>query len=111
MDDLFSRVSEVLSDPQAAEKIRQVAASLSQGKELPDLPVDAAESAAGEGASSSDVPGGIGKVLATLNGGGKHGKEIDLLRAVKPYLRDSRAERVDGVIRAIRMLDMLSGLQ
>jgi hypothetical protein len=102
VSDLFSKVSELLSDPKAAGAIRQIAASVSspEGGEadaepvLPELP--------SEGAPS------VGDLPFSLS---SHRREVDLLNAMRPYLRASRADKVDRALKAIRMIDLLSNFR
>ncbi len=104
MADLFSKVSELLSDPSSAEQIRKIASDItdSDGRDLPSLP------AGGEGES------GTGPDLSALLSGfssGPHSRHLALLQAVRPYLRSSRAEKIDNAIKAIRVIDLLSALR
>ena len=111
MADLFSKVSELLSDPESAKKIRQIAASLSgdsptePGEDV-SLPVEEAE------ASSVPDDGSLGNLFSGFaSAGASHSREVALLSAMRPYLRSSRAGKIDRAIRAIRMIDMLSNFR
>ncbi len=101
MADLFSKISEILSNPEASQKIRQIASSLSEGEggpgEIPALP-------AGEGADPMSL-------LSGLSSGGARSRELNLLNAMRPYLRASRAAKIDSAVKALRMIEMLSALR
>ena len=106
MADLFSKVSELLSDPEAARKIQSIASSLSSPQSA-DTPSEEGSAPAAEGGDFSEA-------LASLSGGmtaSSHRRETDLLYAVKPYLRPSRAGKIDRALKAIRMIDLLSNLR
>lgn len=104
MADLFSKVSEILADPEASRRIREIASSLSSSDPPPSEGVS-------DPVSSPDPPSDSASLQSLLLGAGSHGREVALLRAVRPYLRASRAGKIDGAIRAIRMIDMLSSLR
>ena len=104
MNDFLSNISEVMSDPEASRKIREIASSLSAGgatTEEPALPDSSSE------LSVADAPlGGWTPPAVSL-----HSRECALLSAVRPYLRSSRAEKIDSALRAIRIIDLLSTLR
>lgn len=106
MSDLFSKVSELLSDPETARKIQGIASSLSSPQSV--------EESSEEDSSPAADGGGFSEALASLSNGmtaSSHRRETDLLYAVKPYLRPSRAGKIDRALKAIRMIDLLSNLR
>ena len=103
MSDMFSKISEILANPEASEKIREIAASLSSGNGSSvsaDLP--------SEGESSTAASLGA---LSLPSASGGRDRELALLNAIRPYMRQSRVGRIDTAIRALRMLDMLRALR
>ena len=113
MSDLFSKISEILSDPEASRKIRQIAESISsdappsQEESLPDV------SPSGEASAETVLPALTESVgtLGTVFSSGPHSRDLQLLQAMRPYLRSSRAEKIDNAMKAIRMIDLLSALR
>ena len=111
MPDLFSKVAEILSNPESAQKIKEIAAGLSENSysEPRDEPVEENLSA-----EASAVPAEALNSLNLLSGGvslGGHTRELALLNAMRPYLRSSRAGKIDNAIKAIRVIDFLSSLR
>lgn len=104
MPDLFSKISEIMSNPEAAQKIKEIASSLASESSSSSLP----PSEEGESVAASVDPS---PALNLFSGISAHSREVALLNAVRPYLRSSRAERLNGAIKAIRVIDMLSGLR
>ena len=104
MPDLFSKISEIMSNPEAAQKIKEIASSLASESSSAPLPPPAEE----ESVAASSAPV---SALNLFSGISAHSREVALLNAVRPYLRSSRAERLNGAIKAIRVIDMLSGLR
>ncbi len=110
MPDMFSKISEILSDPESARKIREIASSLSSsspesgGNEVP--PMEASDLPA-LSAGEPEVP----DLLSGFSGGGAHSRDLALLYAMRPYLRASRAGKIDNAIKAIRVIDLLSALR
>ena len=105
MPDLFSKVSELLSDPEAARKIQSIASSLSSSE-------GSSPAAASPGLPTEEGNGDLSGMLSGLTEGiSSHRRETDLLYAVRPYLRPSRAGKIDRALKAIRMIDLLSNLR
>ena len=87
MNDLISGISEILDDPTAAAKIGEIAKSLAGSSETPT-----AETSAGENFSVPD-------------------RHINLLKAIKPYMRDERSEKIGVAIKAMAMLKAITKLK
>ena len=160
-NDMMDRVAQLLSNPESARMIRQIAASLGApadasapasagfsgpendfgfsaaagagnlpdgysgtsvppfngqyvpfpGRKDPDpIPEPAAEAVS---AAAPSIPGteNLSRILSNLQSGGSHSRDLTLLNAVRPFLRASRAGRLDSAVRAIRLIDMLSALR
>ncbi len=111
MPDLFSKISEILSNPESAQKIREIASTLSSSNPPPqteDFPESASEDLPALPASGAlDFP----DLLSGFSGSGAHSRDLALLYAVRPYLRASRAGKIDNAIKAIRVIDLLSALR
>lgn len=112
MPDLFSKVSEILSNPEASQKIREIASSLSQSEQA-SAPFPEEETAALPSAETVAPPSEspLFPLGGLSSGFSAHSREMALLNAVRPYLRASRAGKIDNAIKAIRVIDMLSGLR
>ena len=106
LSDLFSKVSELLSDPDSAQKIKSIAASLSGGgsESSEEFSDSRALVSSDEGASGGDL-------LPSFGFTSSHSREVNLLNALRPYLRSSRAEKVDRALKAIRVIDLLSRIR
>lgn len=106
MDDMLSKISELLSDPEQAEKIRRIADSLSGNG------VDASE-AFSEESTPVSAPSGEDNLFSSFLGNGnlsngRMSRNIALLQAITPYLRPSRASKISSAIKAIQIIDILS---
>jgi len=89
MDDMMSKISELLDDPSSAEKIKQIAQSFS-----------------GETDTS---PNNKQSPLAAISpSSDKMKRNIALLNAITPYMRPSRSEKIASAIKAIQIIDILS---
>lgn len=118
MDNMISRISEILDDPVQAEKIKQIAGSMMAGtdssksnsKEVSESDMEKTPTE-----SSLSVPSDVGKV----SGGGfekyfspaKSSRSITLLNAIKPYMRSSRAEKIVSAVKAMEMIELISKLK
>lgn len=92
-DDLFSKVSELLADPEMSSKIKEVASGLSDRQ---------------ESAIPSDPE--VDKLKKAFAGLTANNRETALLMAIKPYLRASRAAKIDSAIQAARIAGILKSL-
>lgn len=94
MEDLESKISDILSDPDAMAGILSMAKSLGLGApEGPETP------------SASDQDSGIPDTVAGLISAAGHlnGKQTALLQALRPFLKESRRSKIDRAIQAARI--------
>ncbi len=113
MADLFSKISEILSNPESAQKIREIAAGLS-GNGTTASASDSVDSSDPVFPETPALPtAGTVDPVSLFSGfsGGAHSRDLTLLNAVRPYLRSSRAGKIDNAIKAIRIIDLLSALR
>lgn len=107
---LEAKIGAILSDPQQMEKISSLAMQLmgSGGQENGEQASEPPASPAAGGALSAlgqISEGGLGAMLGKLmGGGGKQSKSEALLLAMRPYLRQSRQEKLEKALRISRML-------
>ena len=107
MDDMISRISSILDDPEQAAKIKQIAASMmgnspSETEHTEDtVPISVSET------PQSSVMSSYGKLLSSMN----CSKNVTLLNAIRPYMRSSRAEKIGSAIKAMEMIELLSKLK
>ena len=104
MDDIASKITELLNDKDATEKITQLASSfMSQenkvSNEQNDLQFDPVQM------------GKIMNVMSVLKSNNKDDKNTKLLLALKPHLSQTRAKRVDKAISILKIIKVLPLLQ
>lgn len=94
MEDLESKISDILSDPDAMAGILSMAKSLGLGaSESPETPPPADP--------DSDLPDMITGLLSAA--GHLNGKQTALLQALRPFLKESRRNKIDRAIQAARI--------
>lgn len=114
MDDMLSRISDILNNPEAANKLKQIASS------LVDPSSHEADSAAssdlslpekGENDSSSGLS--LDKLASAFSGfnSNSNDKNVLLLNAIRPYMRESRAGKINTAIKAIQIINILSNFK
>lgn len=98
MDDITSGLGKLLSDPDALAKISQLASSISKPSpaEEPAIPVQQPELPVRKAA----VP-----ALPVSSG------RTELLYALKPLLSERRRAKVDGLIRAMGAVEVITALK
>lgn len=109
MDDLTSTLTQMLSDPERLESIKQMASSMfgEQAHEkpapppIPSLPSDI----------SPEMMGSMVKALSVLKSQPKNDENTAFLMALKPLLSKERAERVDTALKFMRIFRALPALR
>ena len=102
---LEDKISDILSSPDELKKIINIAGSLGLGKSAPieTEATDKTESADQTHVSvSNEDKGVIEKLLRT----GKSERN-ELLNALKPYLKDSKREKLDSFLRILNAVEIL----
>lgn len=111
MDDMISRISSILDDPEQAAKIKQIAASMLGDTAAPTEPIEINSednsSVPTDEATQSQVSRSYEKLFSTMN----CSKNVTLLNAIRPYMRSSRAEKIGSAIKAMEMIELLSKLK
>lgn len=108
---MISRLSSILDDPEQAEKIRKIAASMmkndseektvsSTEETREDLPVMAEN-------FTSTRTDSFNKLLSPTG----CSRNVSLLNAIRPYMRSSRAEKIGSAIKAMEMIELFSKLK
>jgi len=102
MDDMASKLSELLSNPDAVDKIRNMAGTLLGGEEEKSSP---------KNDMTFDIPndidiGAIMNIMGALNSSGNDNRS-QLLSALKPHLSEPRRERVDSAIKILKLINVL----
>ena len=101
MDDLSAKLSEILSDPESMNRVREMAESILSEKpepepQKPDL------------SSLADI-GEITQIMGLVSRLQSHNDDprAALLAALKPHLSEAKREKVDTAIKILRLLDLL----
>lgn len=123
MDDIASKISELLSDPQGIDKIKQMAGALFTGNEqnndnvaTPPAP-DLLGNLLGSLTNNNDLslPDGFDpmKLMGLISVLGRSGddKRSALLLALKPHLSAERQQRVDKAVKFLKIAAMLPVLK
>lgn len=98
-ENLNEKISSVLSDPQSLEAILNIAKSFSSKKEEPKEQAQEAE-------SESVVS--LANTAINLSPRGKEKERIDLLLSLRPFLREEKKDRVDGLIKALKTAQLIN---
>lgn len=112
MDDLSSKLSEILNDPDSMEQVRRMA----EGLLGDDKPASAPEKGAlPPSLSGIDLPDGINvpklmSVLSRLKTSGNDPR-TQFLAALKPNLSPERQKKVDTAIKLMRLIELLPFLK
>ena len=100
MDDLVEKIREMLGDPETAQMLSGLAASV--GNDAPPTPT-----AADDGGMAALLTG----MLPLLSGLTQDDDNTALLRALRPHLHGGREKRLDEAIRLLQLLKFVPLLQ
>lgn len=110
MDDLFSKINEVLKNPEALDQIKNIASGLTSNNNFGN---EASEAFADSGSSNfnSDKSFSLDSIQKMMQGSQSQSKNIALLNAITPYMRKERATKINSAIKAIQVLSLLNTLR
>lgn len=98
-DDLSEKIRAVLSDPESAAKIAAIASSLGASGESSSPPKEE---------SAPSLPAASALQLPFNRG---NDRNTALLHAIKPFLREDKRDKLDSLIRALSVAELISGLK
>ncbi len=107
MGEFEEKLNAILSNPEAMAQVASLAQSLGQSQEHSEAPPSPAPSSGGEGLFGLD-PALLQKVLPLLTelNDSRTGEREQLLYALRPFLKESRRDKVDQALRAARILSL-----
>lgn len=101
MDDLSAKLSEILSDPESMNRVREMAQSILNEKPEP-------EPEKPDFSGIADI-GELSQIMGLVSRLQSHNDDprAALLTALKPHLSEAKREKVDTAIKILRLLDLL----
>lgn len=110
MDDMISRISSILDDPEQAAKIKQIAASMMGDSSEKSEPIEV-KTETEKLPTTKEVQAPVSRSYEKLFTSMNCSKNVTLLNAIRPYMRSSRAEKIGSAIKAMEMIELLSKLK
>ena len=118
MDDLGSKINEILSDPKALEQIQELSKMFS----LPDSPQNPIHKNEEKGESNSDMSlmgtlsspqtlSLISKISPLLADVGQEDDTTRLLKSLRPFLSDNRKQKLDEASKLLKMMRLFSQIK
>ena len=113
MDDFGEMLSSVLSDPESMEKIKSIAQSFGMsangGQQIaPPEPVEIHDGDSMQGAVPFVMMEKIMPLIAAYSKA-EADKNVQLLKAIKPYLSSERGEMIDQAVQIMKIMTVLGG--
>ena len=121
MDDLTSRINQILSDPQSMQMIQNMAQSLGlnppqeQAAVVPPTPAEQLGLGQSNPSPTPSLPSidmnsilQIQKAMQLFASGNKN---VELLRSLRPLLSEKRQKKVDDAVRIMQLIQMLPMLK
>lgn len=101
MDELSAKLSEILSDPESMNRVKEMAESILNKSPEPEPPKADLNSLADIG-DITQIMGLVSKLQSQNDD-----PRAALLSALKPHLSEAKREKVDTAIKILRLLDLL----
>ncbi len=105
MDDISEKLAGILNDPEAMNRVRQMAENILVGEnektEVPTNTLDNIGSMIGANEMQSII-----SIIGKLNNSGGDNRTA-LLTALKPHLSEPRREKVDTAIKILKVIEIL----
>lgn len=98
--DLNGLLGDLLSSPDAMEKLQEILSSLGSAPPSEGTPSPVPALPGG------DMMGRLMPLLSAMNGGGED-QNVALLKALRPYLHGGREQRLDQAIEMLRLAKLL----
>lgn len=114
MDDIFSKISSMLENPETAGKLKDIAASVMGDSSPSGGQADlhgAEENGISETVSVAERTPGLPDLFASFPKLRSDDRSVTLLKAIKPYMRETRAGKIDSAIRIMQMLKVFGNLK
>ncbi|MBQ9976947.1 MAG: hypothetical protein IJP16_10590 [Clostridia bacterium] len=102
--ELESKISDILSSPEDLQKIMSIVGSLGLGKKE-DIEAEVIEKESHDATESTEKLGNMSE-LEKLFSQGKQ-QRLSLLTALKPYLKDSKRDKLETVMRLLNAAEIL----
>lgn len=111
MADIESTLSGILSDPEAVKKLQDLGKSLGLTEDTPkpaSSPVSSITSLLSSGGNDSpDLTSKLGAFLPIISKMNQEDDTTALLRALRPFLSESRQKRLDDASKMLRVMHIL----
>ena len=108
MDDLMSKLQSVLNDEESMKQVKELADMLSGGSSA-DQPQQSQPMS--QPAVPAIDPAMLMKIQSVLAQASKPDKNIDLLMALRPLLKDENKAKIDRVIRMLRLVSLYPAIK
>lgn len=106
--ELSQRIGELLNDPQTMEQIRSLTGMLSGSSAESSPPPEQTPMPASAGAMPDpQMMGTLMRLAPLLQSAGQEDDSTRLLKALRPFMHEERARRIDSAIRLLGLLKML----
>ncbi|HCW80153.1 MAG TPA: hypothetical protein DG942_03480 [Ruminococcaceae bacterium] len=116
MDDLSSRLSEILNDPASMEKIKNFASTLTEG-EKPEKPTprraqpQETESQPESASLDPDIMRSVMKIAPVISRARQEDSATHLLHALRPFLSEKRRVKLDRAVKLMQFTRVMPYLR
>lgn len=110
MDDITSKITELLNDPEGMQRISSLASSIMQADDKEEKPPNKQKNDSSFGDNLPIDPaqmGNIMKMMSVLKQQDTNDDNAKLLIALKPHLSEERRKKVDKAVSLLKVVKLL----
>ncbi|MEG1943329.1 MAG: hypothetical protein RR049_05880 [Angelakisella sp.] len=109
MDSMAEKLEQLLNDENTVSQIQQILSSLREGGGISQPTGEAEPQGGGEGGINPAMMKGLLNMLPMSGGGASGGDDpnVELLRALRPFLSTKRKKKVSEAVKMMKLMDML----
>lgn len=114
MDDIQSKISQIMSDPEAMKQMQGLGEMLGLTGNKPEAPQPKQEPSAQNDISSllgTDTMSSVTKLLPVLSSMKQEDETTHLLHALRPFLSEEKRKRLDEAKKMLQLLKVLPMLK
>lgn len=111
MEDMFSKMQELLADPESMKQLSELAQMLQSETDAAPAPPPTEQTESAESGGMPFDPMMLMKMGELLGNARKSDENTALLLALRPHLRVERREKVDKAVRLLQLMNIFTSLK
>ena len=108
LDDIAEKIGALLSDEESMQQLRELAAMFSGGEGTDG---ESGGDAAGQDTSAGSMGIDPVMIMQLMGAASASDKNIDLLKALRPHLSDTRQQKLDRAMKLLKLYNIFTAMR